>query len=94
MSESLPAALSADDPYTATAAVVKGIPAWLFHGSEDQTVPVAESRLMVEALRKAGASPRYTEFPGGRHNIWSETFADPALAEWLMAQRRSGPAKR
>ena len=40
----LPPTLAADDPYAATAARVKGIPAWLFHGAEDGTVPVTESR--------------------------------------------------
>jgi predicted peptidase len=87
--DTLPPALAEDDPYAATAARVKGIPAWLFHGSDDDTVPVTESRRLVEALKKAGGSPRYTEFPGGRHAIWNATFEDPALAKWLMAQRRA-----
>ena len=84
----LPPALSAEDPYAATAARVKHVPAWLFHGAEDQTVPVSGSRLMVEALKKAGAAPRYTEYADGRHNIWTRAFAEPGLAEWLMARRR------
>ena len=92
--ESLPPALTAEDPFAATAAVVKKVPAWLFHGSDDQTVPVTESRRMVEALKQAGAAPKYTEFPGGRHNIWSQTFDEPALAAWLMAQRRGRASGR
>ena len=84
----LPPALAADDPYAATAARVKGIPAWLFHGADDATVPVTESRKLVAALRAAGASPRYTEYAGAPHNVWDRAFADPALAEWLLARRR------
>ena len=84
----LPETLAADDPFAATAAKVKGIPAWLFHGEEDQSVPVAESRRLAEALKKAGGSPRYTEYPGAPHNVWDRAFAEPGLAEWLMSRRR------
>ena len=84
----LPETLAAADPYAATAAKVKAIPAWLFHGEEDQSVPVTESRKLVEALKKAGGSPRYTEYPGAPHNVWDRAFAEPGMAEWLMAQGR------
>jgi predicted peptidase len=86
----LPPALSAVDPYAATAARVKGIPAWLFHGADDPTVPVTESRKLVAALRAAGAAPRYREYEGVAHNAWDRAFADPELAKWLLAQRRRG----
>ena len=85
-----PPTLQADDPYAATAARVKDIPAWLFHGADDPTVPVTESRQIVAALRKAGASPRYTEYEGVAHNAWDRAFAEPELPKWLLAQRRKG----
>jgi predicted peptidase len=83
-----PPTLQADDPYAATAARVKGIPAWLFHGADDPTVPVTESRRIVAALREVGASPRYTEYAGVAHNAWDRAFAEPELPKWLLAQRR------
>src|SRR5688572_16598378 len=86
----LPPALQAEDPYAATAARVKGIPAWLFHGAGDPTVPVTESRRLVAALKAAGGRPRYTEYQGVAHNAWDRAFADPELATWLLAQRRNG----
>ena len=85
----LPPTLQADDPYAATAARVKGIPAWLFHGADDPNVPVTESRQIAAALRKAGASPRYTEYEGVPHNSWDRAFAEPELPKWLLAQRRN-----
>ena len=84
----LPETLATDDPYAATAARVKNIPAWLVHGEQDESVPVTESRRLVEALKKAGGSPKYTEYPGAPHNVWDRAFAEPGLAEWLMARRR------
>lgn len=90
----LPPTLSADDPYAATAARVKSIPAWLFHGADDPTVPVTESRQIVAALEQVGASPRYTEYEGVAHNSWDRAFAEPELPKWLLAQRRNGRGTR
>lgn len=84
----LPPTLQADDPYAATAARVKHVPAWLFHGADDPTVPVKDSRQLVAALKAAGGSPRYTEYEGGPHNVWDRAFAEPELATWLLGQRR------
>ena len=43
---------------------------------------------MVEALRKIGAGPRYTEYSGVAHNAWTYAYQEPELADWLFAQRR------
>lgn len=66
----------------------KDIPIWAFHGADDKTVPVERSREMIEALKGAGGNPKYTEYPGVGHNSWAQTYADPALYEWLFTQRR------
>src|SRR5690606_36401614 len=42
----------------------KKFPIWVFHGAADNVVPVSNSRLMVNALKKAGARVQYTEYPG------------------------------
>jgi len=64
------------------------VPVWAFHGSKDRNVPVSGSREMVEAIKKAGGNPRYTEFPGVGHNVWPEVNATPGLLDWLFAQKR------
>jgi predicted peptidase len=72
----------------AQASKFKDIPIWAFHGADDQTVPVERSREMIEALKAAGAKPKFTEYPGVGHNSWAQTYSDPALYEWLFAQRK------
>jgi len=64
------------------------LPVWAFHGKADPVVPVARSRDMVAAMRKAGGTPRYTEYPGVGHDSWSSAFDDPELLGWLFGQRR------
>jgi predicted esterase len=61
---------------------------WAFHGSADRAVPPRRSREMIEALRRVGAEPRYTEYPKVAHNAWVYAYQEPELAEWLFAQRK------
>lgn len=62
------------------------LPIWVFHGDADPTVPVAESRLMVEALKADGADVHYTEYPGVGHNSWDKAYAEPELMTWLLSK--------
>jgi predicted peptidase len=78
----------APDPYAVVARGVRHIPVWAFHGDSDQAVPVTQSRKMVEALRAAGSPAKYTEYPGVGHNSWDLAYAEPALWDWLFAQRK------
>ena len=76
----------AGEPARAPAA--RNVPIWAFHGAMDQTVPVGRSREMVAALRAAGSSVKYTEYPDVGHNVWAVAFAERELPDWLFAQRR------
>jgi predicted peptidase len=62
-------------------------PVWAFHGDADQLVPVTKSREMIAAMRRAGGSPRYTEYAGVGHNSWEDAFRETELFTWLFAQR-------
>lgn len=67
---------------------IKDIPCWCFHGDDDKAVPVQKSRDMIEALKKAGASPHYTEYPGVGHNSWDNAYGTAELYSWLLKQKR------
>ena len=68
---------------------MKDIAIWIFHGDKDKVVPTDYSRNMVEAIKKAGGSPKYTEYEGVGHNSWSQTYASPETWEWLFQQKRT-----
>lgn len=72
------------------AKAIATIPVWVFHGDADGAVPVARSRHIVEALKKAGASPKYSEYPGVDHFSWNNAFVEPELLKWLFSQKRPG----
>lgn len=61
---------------------------WVFHGGADTTVNPDQSRNAVKALKEAGASVKYTEYPGVGHNSWSKAYEEPELVEWLFSQSR------
>lgn len=60
--------VSADDP-----------PVFFMHGDADQTVPLQQSQLLLEALKAAGVKHRFVMKPGGRHN------PQDMLPEWRDA---------
>jgi len=64
------------------------IPQWIFHGGADNVVKPERSRNMVEALKKAGAEPKYTEYPGVGHNSWDKAYGEADLWTWLFSQKR------
>jgi predicted peptidase len=72
----------------ASVVTMKNVPIWAFHGADDKTVPADRSREMIDALKAAGATPKYTEYPGVGHNSWSQTYSNPEFYAWLFAQRK------
>jgi predicted peptidase len=71
-----------------TAETIAKIPIWVFHGAKDAAVKVERWRNMVEALKKAGGSPKYTEYPNEGHASWAPAYKDPEMMKWLFAQKR------
>jgi predicted peptidase len=65
------------------------VPVWAFHGALDDVVPRQYSDEMVEALRACGGNVRYTVYPHAGHDSWTETYENPELYAWLLAQVRS-----
>jgi predicted peptidase len=45
---------------------------------------------LLLCLHGAGGTPKYTEYPGVKHNSWGPAYADPELMTWLFAQKRGG----
>jgi acetyl esterase/lipase len=66
------------------------VPVWAFHGGADVLVPVQASRLMVQAVRAAGGTACYTEYPGANHDIWytKRPMSDPLVLAWLFSQTK------
>jgi acetyl esterase/lipase len=54
----------------------KDPPFLLIHGDSDHTVPVAQSREMIDKLKAAGVKGTYIEIPGADHSFIGKTPAE------------------
>lgn len=68
-------------------------PVWIFHGSDDGSVPVEQSRQMHQALNAIHHEVRYTEYPGVGHGSWVPAYDEPGLWPWMFSHRL-GDAKK
>ena len=60
----------------------------IYHGDKDTSVVVENSREAYRALRRAGQTPKYHEFPGCGHNSWDPAYNQPDFMSWLFSQSR------
>ncbi|WFB36158.1 prolyl oligopeptidase family serine peptidase [Kiritimatiellota bacterium B12222] len=70
-----------------TVHVYKDVPIWCWHGVNDTTVRVENSRELIAALEAAGGSPKYSEIKAG-HGSWEPAYRTIALHQWLFAQSK------
>lgn len=68
---------------------IKHIPIWAFHGAIDNLVPVERTRNMIEAIKKAGGNPKYSEYKGVRHGSWVKAYKEKQLLEWMFAHKKT-----
>ncbi len=72
--------------YLEAAKRVGRTPVWIFHGADDDIVPVIESQRMSEAMKQVGADVHYTEYPGVGHSCWNKAYDEPKLFPWLFSK--------
>lgn len=61
---------------------------WIFHGEEDEVVPVYLSKEMHEALLDVGATTKLTLYAGVKHDSWTNAFGEEDFLSWLFSKRR------
>jgi len=68
-----------------TAADLKSIPAWAFHGRDDDVVPLVRSEEIVNEVSKIGGDARLTIYDNVQHDSWSVTYANREIYDWLLS---------
>jgi predicted peptidase len=61
---------------------------WLFHGADDDVIPVSFSRAYFKKLGKLSADVRYSEYAGVKHNSWINAFNEPDFLHWLFSKNK------
>jgi predicted peptidase len=70
------------------ASKLKKIPTWVFHGAKDSVVHIIRSEEMVAAIQKLNGDVKFTIYPEGEHDVWTETYDNPELYEWFLKHSR------
>ncbi|QLG46653.1 carboxylesterase family protein [Costertonia aggregata] len=66
----------------------KDLPIWVFHGDQDESIPISESIEMVNKLKEMGRNIKFTIYEGVGHNSWETAYSDEELYIWLQNQKR------
>lgn len=67
---------------------LRHLPIWIFHGAQDEIVPVSRSYQMIHALESVGAPVKYTIFPDMGHNIGG-VYEHRDLYAWFLQHKRN-----
>lgn len=65
----------------------KEMPIWVFHGEEDDSIPISESVTMVAKLKEMGYSVKFTRYPGVGHDSWIQAYKTEELYDWFAEQK-------
>ena len=76
------------------ASSLANLPIWVWHGDNDGVITVERSRSMVDALKRSGGNPRYSEIKGRGHDSWVDAFGHAPLWTWVYSQTRHVPGVR
>jgi predicted esterase len=67
---------------------IKKLPVWAIHGADDTVIPPESGLKPVEALKAAGGNVKWSLLPDHDHDVWTDTYSDPAFYDWLLQNHR------
>lgn len=67
---------------------LRNTPIRVYHGRLDDTVPLAMSEMMVDAIRFQGGNVEFTIYDDLSHNCWDRAFEETDLISWLANSKK------
>jgi predicted peptidase len=67
----------------------KHVPGWVFHGDQDNAVPLSNSQIMVDSLKARGADIKFTIYKGMDHYSWIPAYEESGLFEWFLTKQKN-----
>ena len=65
---------------------LKGKKIRVYHGLDDDVVPISYSQQMVDAARSCGVDVDFTAYDKVGHGSWFKAYAETDLIDWLASQ--------
>ena len=66
---------------------LRGLPIRAIHGRDDITIPLPAAEATVDLMTAAGVEVDFRILEHRDHDVWTETYRDPAFFEWLLGLR-------
>ena len=66
---------------------------WAFHGADDTTVLVRETKEMINRINYCGGKAKCTIYENTGHDSWSRTYSDYSVFEWLLKSEKTKNAE-
>lgn len=63
------------------------LPVWAFHGAKDES-PVERAQALIDAHKRNGGDPKFTIYPDLGHDVWTVTYENQEVYDWMLAQKR------
>ena len=60
----------------------------MFHGDEDDVIPVSNSERVFEGLRQKNKQVKLTKYRGVGHNAWDKTYQNQELYNWILKHKK------
>ena len=60
------------------------IPVWIFHGEDDDVIPVESSTLIYKYLKKNNKDTLITIYNNVAHDSWTETYDNEKIYDWML----------
>ena len=74
---------------TSLASKLIDLPIWAWHGDQDKVIKPSRSRDMINAIKKIGGTPKYSEIKGRGHNSWVDCLSSDELWNWLYSKSKN-----
>lgn len=68
---------------------VKNTPVWDFHNRYDMVFHLEIIQKSIDDLKACGGNVKFTIYDDGGHEGWTKAYKDPALYDWIAAQKRN-----
>ena len=67
---------------------LENTPTWLFHGEEDDVIPVESSLLIYKHLKEKNKNIHFTTYPNIMHDSWTKTYENKEVYDWLLSFKK------
>ena len=68
--------------------IIKHIPVMMYHGDQDEIVPISECITMLKAIGKNGGNAELKICYGYGHNAWDVAYAGDELMNWFFKHKK------